>query len=65
MARKKIQFVVNEKGSKKSVLLPIKEYEQLLEDMEDLALMAERKNEPTESLDVVKKRLEEKWKNTK
>ena len=34
------------------------------EDLQDLALMAERNAEPTESLDVVRKRLEEKWQST-
>jgi hypothetical protein len=29
------------------VLLPIDQYEKLLEDLEDLAAIAERRNEPT------------------
>lgn len=57
MPRQKISFVVDEKGRKRSVVLPIKEYQELLEDLADLALIAERKNEPTEPLEVVKKRL--------
>ena len=33
----------------------------LLEDFEDLAIIAERKGEPAEPFEVVKKRLERKW----
>ena len=60
MAREKIRFLVDEKGQKKSVLIPIKEYQALVEDLADLALIAERKGDPTESLEAVKLRLEEK-----
>jgi len=41
------QFVVNEKGERVSVVLPVAEYEELLEDLEDLARVAERREEPT------------------
>ena len=63
MARAKKQFIVDEKGRKTAIILPIKEYEELLEDLEDLATIAERRNEPTEPLDVVIERLEKKWQN--
>ena len=61
MARAKRRFVVDEQGRKESVLLPVKEYEELLGDLRGLAIMAERNEESTESLDVVRKRLESKW----
>jgi PHD/YefM family antitoxin component YafN of YafNO toxin-antitoxin module len=64
MAQARKRFVVDENGRKESVLLPIGEYEDLLEDLEDLALMVERKDEPTEPLEDVAKRLEKKWKST-
>jgi len=64
MAREKIRWLVDEKGQKKSVLIPIKEYQTLLEDIADLALIAERKGDPGEPLEAVKQRLEEKWRNT-
>lgn len=60
MAREKIRFLVDEKGQKKSVLIPIKEYQALVEDLADLAVIAERKGAPAESLEAVKLRLEEK-----
>jgi hypothetical protein len=47
------QFVTNQSGEKTSVILPIGEYEALLEDLEDLAIVAERADEPTVPLDKV------------
>lgn len=41
------QYIVDEKGEKKSVILTISEFEELLADLEDLAAIAERKDEPT------------------
>ena len=41
------QFITNKKGKKTAVILPIKEYQELLEDLADLAVIAERKDEPT------------------
>ena len=64
MAREKVRFLVDEKGRKRSVVLPIADYQELLEDLADLAVIAERKGEPVEPLRVVKQRLEDKWRNT-
>lgn len=41
------QYVTDDTGRKTAVLLPIEQYERLLEDLEDLAAIAERRNEPT------------------
>jgi hypothetical protein len=43
------EFVTDGDGNKKAVILPIAEYEELLEDLQDLAIAAERKNESTVS----------------
>ncbi len=43
------QYLTDETGKKTAVLLPIEEYERLLEDLEDLAAIAERREEPTVS----------------
>ena len=43
------QYVTDESGKKTAVILPIAEYEEFLEDLEDLALAAERRDEPTVS----------------
>ncbi len=53
----KTQFVVDEAGNKKAVILPVEDYEHLLEDIHDLTVIAERKNEPSISFDDLKKRL--------
>ena len=42
-----LQYLTDEHGAKTAVVLPISEYEKLLEDLEDLAVVAERRNEPT------------------
>ena len=41
------QYVTDDTGKKTAVVLPIEQYEKLLEDLEDLAAIAERRNEPT------------------
>lgn len=43
------QYVTDSEGHKKAVILPIEEYEELLEDLDDLAVAAERKHESTVS----------------
>jgi len=47
------QFITDQKGEKTSVILPLAEYEALLEDLDDLAVIAERANEPTIPFDQV------------
>ena len=42
-----LQYLTNEKGRKTAVVLPISEYERLLEDLADLAVIAERRDEET------------------
>jgi hypothetical protein len=42
-----VQYLTNEAGEKTAVIVPIEEYEELLEDLHDLAVLAERKNDPT------------------
>jgi len=64
MARGTIRYLVDEKGRKQSVLLPSSKYRELLEDLSDLAAIAERKDEPAKALDDVRKRLQEKWQST-
>ena len=40
-------FIVDSKGNRKAVILPYREYEDLLEDLADLAVIAERRKEKT------------------
>ena len=51
------QFIVDEAGAKTAVILPLEEYEELLEDIHDLSIIAERKDEPSVSLEDITKRL--------
>ena len=51
------RFIVDESGNKTAVILPLEDYEELLEDIHDLTIIAERKDEPTISLEELKKRL--------
>ncbi len=54
----KAQYLVDDSGKKTAIVLPVEEYEELLEDIHDLAVIAERKDESTTSFDELKKRLE-------
>jgi hypothetical protein len=40
-----LQYVTNQVGEKTAVILPINEFEELLEDLKDLAIVAERRAE--------------------
>ena len=51
------QNVVEENGKKVAVILPIREYEHLREDLHDLAMVAERRDEDTISLAELRKRV--------
>ncbi len=41
------QYVTDKNGNKTAVILPIEEFEELLEDLQDLAVLAERRDDPT------------------
>ncbi len=51
------QYIVDEGGHKRAVVMDIDSYEELLEDIECLALIADAKKEQTVSFEDVKKRL--------
>ena len=51
------QFVVDAKGKKTGVILSLKRYQKLMEDLHDLAVVAERRSEEPISLDEMKRRL--------
>ena len=51
------KFVVDTKGKKTAVILPIEKYERLLEDLHDLAVVAERRDEKAISFTEMMKRL--------
>lgn len=43
----KLQYVINEAGERTAVIMSVEEFQELLEDIEDLAAVAERRDEPT------------------
>ncbi len=57
MSKIQEQYIVNEKGDRSAVVVPIEEYEELLEDLHDLAVIADRRGEPTISREDLKRRL--------
>lgn len=57
MAKFQEQYIVDEKGRKTAVIIPVEEYEELLEDIHDLAIIAERRDEPTITFEELKEKL--------
>jgi PHD/YefM family antitoxin component YafN of YafNO toxin-antitoxin module len=51
MKQDNLQYVTNQAGEKTAVILPINEFEALLEDLQDLASIAERRNDDSISHD--------------
>jgi PHD/YefM family antitoxin component YafN of YafNO toxin-antitoxin module len=57
VAKIREQYVIDEKGQKRAVIIPVDEYKELLEDIHDLAIVAERRDEPTITFEELKKKL--------
>ncbi len=51
------QYVTDTKGNKLSVILSLERYGRLMEDLHDLAIVAERRNEQPISFEEMKRRL--------
>ena len=51
------RFVVDVKGKRTGVILPLQEYQKLQEDLHDLAMVAERRHERPISAAAMKRRL--------
>jgi PHD/YefM family antitoxin component YafN of YafNO toxin-antitoxin module len=49
MKEDELQYVTNQAGEKTAVILPLGEFQEMLEDLHDLAAVAERRAEPTVS----------------
>ena len=54
---KREDYIIDKNGRKKAVILDIVEYEELLEDIESLALIADTRDEPKISFEEIKTRL--------
>jgi PHD/YefM family antitoxin component YafN of YafNO toxin-antitoxin module len=57
VAKFREHYVIDEKGQKTAVIIPVEDYEELLEDIHDLAIIAERRDEPTIAFEELKKKL--------
>jgi len=57
MAVSREQFVVDAKGKKTAVILPLKRYQRLMEDLHDLGVVAERRSEEPIALEEMDRRL--------
>jgi hypothetical protein len=57
MATIREQFVIDAKGKKTGVILPFRRYQKLMEDLHDLAIVAERRSEEPISLGEMQRRL--------
>jgi len=57
VAKNREQYVTDKKGRKTAVIIPVDEYEELLEDIHDLAIIADRRDEPAISFEELKEKL--------
>ena len=55
--RRGIDFIVDEDGKKKAVIIDLKRHRALWEDFHDVLLTQERQNEPRETLEEVRQRV--------
>ncbi len=51
------QYVVDGRGKRTAVIVPAQQYQKLMEDLHDLAVIAERREEKSLSLEAMKRRL--------
>jgi PHD/YefM family antitoxin component YafN of YafNO toxin-antitoxin module len=51
------QFLIDDRGQKVAVVIPIADYESLMEDVSDLAAVAERRDDDRVSLAELKEQL--------
>ena len=56
---KGIQFVSNDRGEKVGVLINLQQHKRLWEDFYDVLIARQRSKEPRESLEAVRKRLQQ------
>jgi len=58
MSSPRPQYVTDKNGSKTGVVLSLRRYRQLMEDLHDLAVVAERRTEKPVGIHDLKRRLE-------
>ena len=52
-------YITSPSGRKKAIILPIREYQRLLEDLHDLSVVAERRDETPVSLAEMMQRMKD------
>jgi len=57
MGTVRAQYVVDAEGKRRGVILPVAQYRRLIEDLHDLAVVAERRKEEPVTLAEMKRRL--------
>ena len=57
---KALEYITDESGNKKALIIPIREFEDIIEDIEDIITAYQRKDEKKVSLEKVKKNLKSK-----
>jgi PHD/YefM family antitoxin component YafN of YafNO toxin-antitoxin module len=57
MAKVRKRYITDENGKQVAVVVPIAEYEAMIEDLHDLAVLAERRSEQPVPADEFKARL--------
>lgn len=50
-------YITDSNGNKTTVILPVHEYQRIMDDLHDLAVVAERKEEHPVSMEEIKARL--------
>ena len=55
----KEQYIIDREGNKTAIILSIEQYEQILEDLHDLAIIAERRSEQPVNLATMQAWLKE------
>ena len=55
------RYVIDQAGEREAVILSMAEYDRLMEDLRDLALIAERRDDATVSLEDLKAELDSLW----
>jgi len=51
------EYLVDNRGKKKAVVVPLAEYRRMMEDLHDLAVVAERRKEGAITLEEMRRRL--------
>lgn len=59
MSIEKAKYITDPDGKKKAVILSVREYNRLLEDLHDLGVIAERREEDAISLSELQQRLQD------